>query len=60
MDNYKKPPDSHDRNLSGNGTRSFLNQKRAEIYIDAGMKLIDIYDRRYIFLDKDYSKEHYE
>ncbi len=60
MDNYKKPPDSHDRNLSGNGTRSFLSQIRAEIYRDAGMKLIDIYDRRYIFLDKDYSKEHYE
>lgn len=41
----------------GNGTRSSLNQKEAEIHRDASMKLID---DTYSFEERDYSLEHYE
>ena len=46
----------------GTGTRSWLNQLEGEIYRDAGMLLIRSisYCDDYIFLDIDYSKEHYE
>lgn len=57
LDNYDLHPDSPDRNSWGNGTRSGLNQLQAEIYRDAGMRLID---DEYSFLDVDYSKQHYE
>lgn len=57
LDDYKLPPKSSERNSWGNGTRSALNQIQAEIYRDAGMRLVD---KDYSFLKKDYSKEHYE
>jgi hypothetical protein len=57
LDDYNLPPDSADRDSWGNGTRSGLNQIQAEIYRNSGMRLID---KSYTFLDKDYSKEHYE
>ncbi len=57
MDNYELEPGSDDRNFWGNGLRSELNQKEAEIYRDAGMKLID---DTYSFKKRDYSLEHYE
>lgn len=57
LDDYKRPPDDPARNSWGTGTRSGLSQKEAEIYRDAGMLLID---DNYVFLDKDYSLEHYE
>ena len=57
LDDYKRPPGSESRNFWGNGTRSALNQKEAEIYRDAGMKLID---DTYLFEERDYSLEHYE
>lgn len=54
------PPDNH-RNLWGNGTRSGLNQIKGEIYRDASMLLIKkMYNLNYKFIDRDYSKEHYE
>lgn len=57
-DTYKTPTDKrYPGRIGGNGTRSALNQIEAEIYRDAGMRLID---DTYIFLKKDYSKEHYE
>lgn len=57
LESYKLPPESSTRNSWGNGTRSGLNQIQAEIYRDAGMRLVG---EKYTFLDKDYSKEHYE
>lgn len=57
LDDYKLQPDDPARSFWGTGTRSGLNQKEAEIYRDAGMLLVD---DSYVFLDKDYSKEHYE
>lgn len=54
---YEFPPDSDERNSWGNGTRSYLNQKEAEIYRNAGMELID---DTYIFMERDYSMELYE
>lgn len=57
LDDYKRPPGSDSRNFWGTGTRSGLNQIEAEIYRDAGMKLID---DTYIFVERDYSLEHYE
>ena len=57
LDNYSQPPGSDSRHSWGNGTRSGLNQKEAEIYRDAGMKLID---DTYIFKERDYALEHYE
>lgn len=60
LDNYNMPPDNH-RNLWGNGTRSGLNQIKGEIYRDASMLLIKkMYNLNYKFIDRDYSKEHYE
>ena len=55
--NYEFPPGSDERKSWGNSTRSMLNQKEAEIYRDAGMKLID---DTYLFEERDYSLEHYE
>lgn len=63
LNNYNVPPPETDtyRNPPGNGTRSGLGQIKAEIYRDASMLLIEkMYDLNYKFLDKDYSKEHYE
>ena len=60
LDDYELPPDSANRNSWGNGTRSALNQIRAEIYRDASMKLIDHSYDTYIFMERDYSLEHYE
>lgn len=57
LDDYQLSPTSPERNSWGNGTRSGLNQIQAEIYRDAGMRLID---DSYSFLNKDYSKELYE
>ncbi len=57
LDDYELPPGSDSRNMWGNGTRSALNQKEAEIYRDASMKLID---DTYIFMERDYSLEYYE
>lgn len=57
LGDYELPPDSDERNSWGNGTRSGLNQKEAEIYRDAGMRLID---DSYIFMERDYSMELYE
>lgn len=57
LDDYIQPPDSDNRNIWGNGTRSELNQKKAEIYRDASVKLID---DTYIFLKQNYLSEHYE
>lgn len=57
LDDYNRPPGSDSRNFWGNGTRSALNQKEAEIYRDASMKLID---DTYVFEERDYSLEHYE
>lgn len=57
LDNYQQTPGSDSRNSWGNGTRSGLNQKEAEIYRDASLKLID---DTYIFEERDYSAEHYE
>ncbi len=54
---YEFPPDSDERNSWGNGTRSYLNQKEAEMYRNAGMELID---DTYIFMERDYSMELYE
>lgn len=54
LDDYKLPPTSDSRNFWGNGTRSGLNQKEAEIYRDVSMKLIN---DTYIFLKQDYSLE---
>lgn len=54
---YEFPPDSVERNSWGNGTRSYLNQKEAEMYRNAGMELID---DSYIFMERDYSMELYE
>jgi hypothetical protein len=60
LDNYNMPPDTY-RHPSGNGTRSALGQIKGEIYRDASMLLIEkMYNLNYKFLDKDYSKEHYE
>lgn len=56
-DKYEFPPGSNERNSWGNGTRSELNQKEAEIYRNAGMELID---DTYIFMERDYSMELYE
>lgn len=55
--NYEFPPGSDERKSWGNGTRSYLNQKEAEVYRDAGMRLID---DSYIFMERDYSMELYE
>ncbi len=60
LDDYELPPDSDNRNQWGNGTRSGLNQIRAEIYRDASMKLIENSYDTYIFMERDYSLEHYE
>ena len=60
LDDYELPPDSDNRNQWGNGTRSGLNQIRAEIYRDASMKLIEHSYDTYIFMERDYSLEHYE
>lgn len=57
LGDYELPPDSDERNSWGNGTRSGLNQIRAEIYRDAGMRLIG---DTYIFMERDYSLELYE
>lgn len=54
---YEFPPDSDERKSRGNSTRSYLNQKEAEMYRDAGMELID---DTYIFMERDYSMELYE
>lgn len=54
---YEFPPDSDERNSWGNGTRSYLNQKEAEMYRNAGMELID---DTYTFMERDYSMELYE
>lgn len=57
-DTYKIPTNErYPGTIWGTGTRSALNQIEAEIYRDAGLRLID---DTYIFLKKDYSKEHYE
>jgi len=56
------PPDARESDPLGTGTRSWLNQLEGEIYRDAGMRLIrnlSLHDD-YIFLDVDYSNEHYE
>lgn len=55
--NYEFPPGSDERKSWGNSTRSNLNQEEAEVYRDAGMKLID---DSYIFMERDYSMELYE
>ena len=55
--NYEFPPGSDERRSWGNSTRSNLNQKKAEVYRDAGMRLID---DSYIFMERDYSMELYE
>lgn len=63
LNNYNVPPPDTDtfRNPPGMGTRSALGQIKAEIYRDASMLLIEkMSDLNYEFLDKDYSKEHYE
>ena len=60
LDDYELPPDSDNRSRWGNGTRSGLNQIRAEIYRDASMKLIEHSYDTYIFMEQDYSLEHYE
>lgn len=57
LDDYKHPLDSDYRNLWGTGTRSGLNQIMAEIYRDASLKLIN---DTYIYIERDYSLEHYE
>ena len=57
LGDYERPPGSNERNSWGNGTRSELNQKEAEIYRNAGMELID---DTYIFMERDYSMELYE
>lgn len=54
---YEFPPGSDERKSWGNSTRSNLNQEEAEVYRDAGMKLID---DSYIFMERDYSMELYE
>lgn len=62
-DDYNVPPPDTDtyRTLWGNGTRSALGQIEGEIYRDASMLLLEkMYDLNYKFLEKDYSKEHYE
>ena len=55
--NYEFPPGSDERKSWGNSTRSNLNQEEAEVYRDAGMRLID---DSYIFMERDYSMELYE
>lgn len=63
LDDYNVPPSDTDtyRNIWGNGTRSALGQIKGEIYRDASMLLLEkMYDLNYKFLEKDYSKEHYE
>lgn len=55
--NYEFPPGSDERRSWGNSTRSYLNQEEAEVYRDAGMRLID---DSYIFMERDYSMELYE
>lgn len=57
LDDYNLPPDSAERNIWGTGTRSGINEKRGELYRAASMNLID---STYVFLDRDYSLEHYE
>lgn len=57
LNDYELLPTSDNRNFWGNGTRSGLNQKEAEIYRDVSMKLID---DTYTFLEQDYSLEHDE
>lgn len=54
---YEFPPGSDERKSWGNSVRSELNQKEAEIYRDAGMRLIN---DSYIFMERDYSLELYE
>lgn len=54
---YEFPPGSDERKSWGNSTRSNLNQEEAEVYRDAGMRLID---DSYIFMERDYSMELYE
>ena len=62
LDDYNiPPPDTDTFRNKGNGTRSALGQIEGEIYRNASMLLIEkMYDLNYKFLDKDYSKEHYE
>lgn len=55
LDDYNRPPGS-DRSSWGNGTHSALHQMEAEIYRDAGMRLID---DTYVFTERDYSQEVY-
>lgn len=55
--NYEFPPGSDERKSWGNSVRSELNQEEAEIYRDAGMRLIN---DSYIFMERDYSLELYE
>ena len=45
LDDYKLPPDSPERGSWGNGTRSGLNMKHAEILRDACMMLIPYCDK---------------
>lgn len=60
LDDYNISPENH-RNIWGNGTTRGLNQIRGEIYRDASMLLIEkMYYLNYKFIDRDYSKEHYE
>jgi len=54
LDDYETPPDSPERGLWGNGTRSGLNQVQGEIYRDAGMRLIGRHND-YIFMERDYA-----
>lgn len=56
LDDYNRPS-SEERSSWGNGTHSGLNQKKAEIYRDACMKLIN---DTYIFIEQDYSSAVYE
>ena len=58
LGDYELRPDSPDRYLWGNGTRSALNQQQGEIYRDSGMRLIGYYDD-YKFLERDYTVSQY-
>ena len=60
LDDYALPPDSPERGIWGNGTRSGLNYMVANIYRDASMLLINNFGfsgDRYVFQDIDYSQE---
>ncbi|MCL2461746.1 MAG: hypothetical protein FWF44_03710 [Defluviitaleaceae bacterium] len=55
LGDYLLPPDSPERNVWGTGTRSGLNQLKAEIYRDASMRLIENCPG-YSFRNIDYSR----